>query len=122
MKLSERIRPNVEAAPWVIEEVKRLEARVMELEAMLAATETTLAGSNNAWREIESRLATAEKVARQAEEIAEDALARLEGAAAEALRRAIKECEKTANPYLGLHRAAQRCIDRIRALIPKEAK
>lgn len=25
MKLSDRIRPNVEAAPWVIEEVKRLE-------------------------------------------------------------------------------------------------
>lgn len=42
---------------------------------------------------------------------------RLATAEADALRRAIKECEKTANPYLGLHRAAQRCIDRISALI-----
>ena len=28
MKLSERLRPNVEAAPWVIEEVKKIEAEL----------------------------------------------------------------------------------------------
>lgn len=31
MKLSDRIRPDVEAAPWVIEEVKKLEAEVAHL-------------------------------------------------------------------------------------------
>lgn len=35
MSLSERIRPNVEAAPWVIEEVKRLEAENAKLEWMV---------------------------------------------------------------------------------------
>jgi hypothetical protein len=30
MKLSERIRPNCEAAPWVIEEVVRLERELLE--------------------------------------------------------------------------------------------
>lgn len=31
MSLSDRIRPNMEAAPWVIEEVKKLEAEVERL-------------------------------------------------------------------------------------------
>lgn len=29
-KLSDRLRPNVECAPWVIEEIKKLEARIDE--------------------------------------------------------------------------------------------
>lgn len=33
MSLSERIRPGVEAAPWVIEEVRKLEAQVEQLRA-----------------------------------------------------------------------------------------
>lgn len=32
MSLSNRIRPDVEAAPWVIEEVKKLEAKIASLE------------------------------------------------------------------------------------------
>ena len=28
MKLSDRVRPDVEAAPWVIEEIKKLEAEL----------------------------------------------------------------------------------------------
>jgi ubiquinone biosynthesis protein UbiJ len=32
-KLSERIRPNSEAAPWVIEEVKRMEQDIERLRA-----------------------------------------------------------------------------------------
>jgi hypothetical protein len=32
MSLSERIRPNCEAAPWVVEEVKRMEDRITQLE------------------------------------------------------------------------------------------
>ena len=39
--LSQRIRPNSEAAPWVVEEVKKLEARLATLEARLAALEST---------------------------------------------------------------------------------
>ena len=38
--LSQRIRPDSEAAPWVIEEVKKLEARLATLEARLAALES----------------------------------------------------------------------------------
>ena len=30
MKLSERVRPNCEAAPWVIEEIKRLERELSD--------------------------------------------------------------------------------------------
>ena len=30
MKLSERVRPNCEAAPWVIEEIKRLEQELSD--------------------------------------------------------------------------------------------
>lgn len=30
MKLSERVRPNYEAAPWVIEEIKRLEGELSD--------------------------------------------------------------------------------------------
>lgn len=30
MKLSERVRPNCEAAPWVIEEIKRLERELAD--------------------------------------------------------------------------------------------
>lgn len=33
--LSQRVRPNSEAAPWVIEEIKELEAKNTELEATL---------------------------------------------------------------------------------------
>jgi hypothetical protein len=32
MSLSERLRPDVEAAPWVIEEVKKLEVKIASLE------------------------------------------------------------------------------------------
>jgi hypothetical protein len=32
MSLSDRIRPDTEAAPWVIEEIKKLEAKVVDLE------------------------------------------------------------------------------------------
>lgn len=35
MSLSERIRPNCEAAPWVIEEVKQLELELAEVYAEL---------------------------------------------------------------------------------------
>jgi len=35
VKLSDRIRPNSEAAPWVIDEVKKLEERLSTAEAML---------------------------------------------------------------------------------------
>ena len=38
--LSQKIRPNSEAAPWVVEEVKKLEARLATLEARLAALES----------------------------------------------------------------------------------
>jgi len=38
--LSQRIRPNSEAAPWVVEEVKKLEAHIATLEARLAALES----------------------------------------------------------------------------------
>lgn len=38
--LSQRIRPDSEAAPWVVEEVKKLEARLATLEARLAALES----------------------------------------------------------------------------------
>jgi hypothetical protein len=30
-KLSDRIRPNSEAAPWVIEEIKKLEAKLADM-------------------------------------------------------------------------------------------
>lgn len=33
MKLSDRVRPDVEAAPWVIEEIKKLEAELDRLDA-----------------------------------------------------------------------------------------
>ena len=33
MSLSDRIRPNCETAPWVIEEVNQLESRCQELQA-----------------------------------------------------------------------------------------
>jgi hypothetical protein len=36
MNISARIRPGIEASPWVCEEVARLEARVVELEKELA--------------------------------------------------------------------------------------
>lgn len=32
MSLSERLRPDIEAAPWVIEEVKKLEVKIASLE------------------------------------------------------------------------------------------
>jgi len=35
VKLSDRIRPNSEAAPWVIDEVKKLEEKLSKAEAML---------------------------------------------------------------------------------------
>jgi hypothetical protein len=38
--LSERLRPDVEAAPWVISEVKKLEARIREQEARIAELES----------------------------------------------------------------------------------
>lgn len=38
--LSQRIRPDSEAAPWVIEEVKKLEARLATLEARLVILES----------------------------------------------------------------------------------
>lgn len=31
VKLSDRVRPNCEAAPWVIEEIKRLESEIERL-------------------------------------------------------------------------------------------
>lgn len=37
MSLSDRVRPDVEAAPWVIEEIKKLEA---ERDALLACITT----------------------------------------------------------------------------------
>lgn len=36
MPLSERIRPNSEAAPWVVDEVRELERKLAETEAELA--------------------------------------------------------------------------------------
>ena len=38
MSLSDRVRPNIEAAPWVIEEVKELEKAYQEQEEELDAT------------------------------------------------------------------------------------
>lgn len=38
--LSQRIRGDSEAAPWVVEEVKKLEAQLAKLEARLAALES----------------------------------------------------------------------------------
>ena len=35
MNLSQRIRPMAEAAPWVIDEVKKLEDRIQQLETAL---------------------------------------------------------------------------------------
>lgn len=35
MSLSERVRPNIEAAPWVVEEIKRLEVELVEAYAEL---------------------------------------------------------------------------------------
>lgn len=35
MSLSERIRPNCEAAPWVVEEVKQLEAKLLSTQRAL---------------------------------------------------------------------------------------
>ena len=35
MNLSERIRPNCEAAPWVVEEVKKLEQQLAQLKTTL---------------------------------------------------------------------------------------
>lgn len=42
MSLSERIRPNVEAAPWVIDEIKALEAQREALRAHTANLEQAL--------------------------------------------------------------------------------
>lgn len=39
MSLSERIRPDCEAAPWVCEEVKQLESRLKQLEVELATAQ-----------------------------------------------------------------------------------
>lgn len=41
VNLSERVRPNCEAAPWVIEEIRKLEA---ELEHLQGTVEQRLAG------------------------------------------------------------------------------
>lgn len=38
MSLSDRLRPNIEAAPWVIEEIKELEKAYQEQEEELDAT------------------------------------------------------------------------------------
>jgi hypothetical protein len=46
MNLSERIRPGSEAAPWVIEEVKKLE-RALEQAWGLAASDWTVEGESN---------------------------------------------------------------------------
>lgn len=35
MSLSDRVRPNVEAAPWVIEEIKKLEKENVAMKSML---------------------------------------------------------------------------------------
>ena len=40
--LSDRLRPGVEAAPWVIEEVKKLEARVASMREVVAVAVTML--------------------------------------------------------------------------------
>ena len=41
MSLSDRLRPNIEAAPWVIEEIKELEKAYQEQEEELDATMMT---------------------------------------------------------------------------------
>ena len=45
--LSGRLRPDIECAPWVIDEVKRLEARIKELEQKLEGLEDALNQVNN---------------------------------------------------------------------------
>jgi hypothetical protein len=42
MSLSDRLRPGVEAAPWVIEEVQRLESELAEAYAELSKLRGTL--------------------------------------------------------------------------------
>ena len=44
MSLSERIRPGVEAAPWVVDEVRKLEQQNAELERELATLRAPQSG------------------------------------------------------------------------------
>lgn len=39
-KLSDRVRPNSEAAPWVLEEIKKLEKQIEEAEQVLGMLES----------------------------------------------------------------------------------
>ena len=59
MSLSERLRPDIEAAPWVIEEVKALEAEIERLrEAITEANEAMRDGSDStAWAILVAALA-----------------------------------------------------------------
>lgn len=55
MKLSDRIRPNSEAAPWVIDEVKRLEA---ELEVAQVFHRVTVCQRDAAYAELRKHKGT----------------------------------------------------------------
>lgn len=47
-KLSDRVRPNSEAAPWVIDEIKKLEAELQVADEFYKAV---VAERNHAWKE-----------------------------------------------------------------------
>lgn len=49
MSLSERLRPDVEAAPWVIEEVKALEAEIERLTEALKKELNCIEGELTSW-------------------------------------------------------------------------
>ena len=62
MSLSDRIRPDVEAAPWVIEEVKKLEA---QRDALIAAIATVRMLSDGWHRLTDEERETLSSAARQ---------------------------------------------------------
>lgn len=64
MSLSDRIRPDVEAAPWVVDEVKKLEAERDEARAALCTVaERQREACADAAQELLSNYVTAERVA-----------------------------------------------------------
>jgi chromosome segregation ATPase len=50
-KLSDRVRPNSEAAPWVVEEIKKLERKLERLKS----SNQQLAGEIESWQKVFDR-------------------------------------------------------------------
>lgn len=59
MKLSDRIRSDVEAAPWVVEEVRKLEAEVERLERLFQQTH----GVHHTWVDARHKVAERQREA-----------------------------------------------------------